>query len=185
MKDSKLFKEYMTGLGEIHDKKITDVLKNVYWKTLEPFTDDQCKKAFDDIMASSKWFPKPAEIILAINKDVAKIEDRAIVEANKILIHLNLNGAGKWPALDDPITKHLMTSRWVYDRWARDVLESELKWWVKEFIEAYRAYSETEAPLQIEVSDEIKPLVNDIGKPIESKKKIRDQLNTEIQKILK
>lgn len=164
MKNEIMFSEYMTGLGEIFDKKITDVLKNLYWKALEPFTDDQCKKAFNRVMAKSKWFPKPADLIEAIEADKPQIESVALVQANNIVAHLQQWGSTKWPALDDTITHHLMTRRWKYDIWAKDVLESELKWWVKEFVRAYLAYSEAYEMVQIEdVLDRIKPLIENIG----------------------
>ena len=72
---------------------------------------------------------------------MASLEDRALVEANNILTHLRYNGATRTPDMQDPITKDLMTNRWPYRAWASRVIESELKWWVKEFCDAYRSFT--------------------------------------------
>ena len=159
MKNKKIFQKYMTGLGEIFYKEITDVLKNIYWKTLKPFTDEQCKTAFDCIMVKSKWFPKPAELIEAINQDQVKIEHKALIEANKIIEHLIAYGGSKIPKLNDPISQHLITKRWPYQSWATSIIESEIKWWVKEFCASYEAYDEDPAIL-IEGTPELKKLAS-------------------------
>jgi len=40
MKDDRKYKEYMTVLGELFDKPISELLISVYWKTLQPFDDE-------------------------------------------------------------------------------------------------------------------------------------------------
>ena len=112
MNNKTMFQEYMTGLGEIFGKEITDILKDIYWKALEPFTDEQCKDAFNEAFVKFKWFPKPAELIEDMIKQQPKIEHKALIEANKILEHLNFNGSRVHPKTDDPITKYLMPSQW-------------------------------------------------------------------------
>lgn len=63
MKNKKMFMEYMTGLGEIFNKEISNILKDVYWKALENYTDEKCEAAFKQVIATCKFFPKPAELI--------------------------------------------------------------------------------------------------------------------------
>lgn len=164
MKNKTLFQKYMTGLGEIFDKKISDVLKNIYWEALKPFSDEQCKQAFDKVFVTAKFFPKPADLVEAIGQGKPKIEDKALIIAHRIITNIERKGCKNFPDLsDDPIAKHLMTTRWPYYYWAEQVLESELKWWIKEFCEAYRVYSETGVPLQIEAPESIKKLTEGIG----------------------
>lgn len=169
MKNKTLFREYMTGLGELFDKKITDILKNIYWKSLEPFTNEQCKEAFDRIMAGSKWFPKPADIIETINSGIPKVEDKALMVATAIIANLRTNGSRVFPLeiSDDLIAIHLMKHRWPYRSWAETVLESELKWWTKEFCESYRAYSESGVPLSLDAPKDLKKIANDMLKEID------------------
>ena len=79
------------------------------------------------------------------------------MEADKIIAHLNFNGAGVFPKFNDPITNYLMTRRWPYQNWAKDILESEIKWWVKEFCEAYKAH-DGDPEILIEGSPEIRKI---------------------------
>jgi len=155
----------MAGLGETFDRSISETLSDIYWHALKNYSDEQCKNAFNQVFLIFKFFPKPAEIIALINDNNIKIEDKAIIEANKIIAHLGKNGSRVFPDLDnDPIAKHLMTTRWNYYEWASQVLTSELKWWVKEFCELYRAYSESSLPLEIEMDAKVVSLIENIGK---------------------
>jgi hypothetical protein len=74
MKDENRFLELMTVLGEIHDRKITRLLLDVYWRVLEPFPDEACIRAFHELIRSAKFFPKPAEFLELLE---AKREVRA------------------------------------------------------------------------------------------------------------
>jgi len=157
------FKEFMAGAGEIFDKQVTPILSKMYWKSLEPFTDEQCRKAFNLAIERCKFFPKPAELIELIRGSSKQIEqekdDKALIIANEIMEQARRYSPGHPLKLNDPIAQHLMTSRWPYHNWATTVLESELKWWVKEFCEAYNAYSATGVPMQLEVSERLKSLI--------------------------
>ena len=95
------------------------------------------------------------EIIQGGNK-----EDKALVIANEIIAHLKMRGSRVFPKLDDEIAKYLMTKRWPYYEWAAAVIESELKWWVKEFCEAYSSYSALETPMEIAAPEAVKKLMN-------------------------
>ena len=83
-------------------------------------------------------------------------KDRALVIANEIIAHMRLRGSRVFPKLEDPIAKHLMTKRWPYYEWASTALESDLKWWVKEFCEAYNSY----ASMEIAAPEDVKKLIN-------------------------
>ncbi len=67
MKDKIAFKNFMTLLGELFGKEISDTLKNAYWMILQPYSDGQCKKAFEVALTTCKFFPKPSEILELIN----------------------------------------------------------------------------------------------------------------------
>lgn len=45
------------------------------------------------------------------------------------------------PEFDDPITRHLMSTRWRYCSWAASVVEDDLKWWFRDFVRAYQAHA--------------------------------------------
>lgn len=104
--------------------------------------------------------PTWAEILEAIHGQAPRIEHKATAEANRIISHLHTYGATTWPDLSDPVTKRLMISRWPYKTWAASVIESELKWWVKEFVQAYEAEQIT-GPVQIPAR--VRGLLSHIG----------------------
>lgn len=167
MKNKIEFKEFMSGMGEVFDKKITPVIIKLYWKVLEPFTDEQCQQAFNIAIAQCRFFPKPAdltEFIVGSPKQIEQNkEDKALVVATNIIAHLRTYGSGVLPKLDDPTAKHLMTKRWPYYEWSSMVLESELKWWTKEFCKAYKSYTALEEPVKIAAPENVKKLISDIG----------------------
>ena len=53
----------MILIGELFDKNLSEELLDIYWQILEPFNDEQCEQAFKKVMASAKWYPKPADIL--------------------------------------------------------------------------------------------------------------------------
>lgn len=69
----------------------------------------------------------------------AKVEDRAEIQVAVVLDTLRSKGSKINPDWKDPITGWIMTYRWPYNRWGAIVVESELKWWAKEFKELYRS----------------------------------------------
>ena len=159
------FSNYMTLLGEIFGKEISDSLKTIYWEILKPYSDKQCIEAFKKAISLCKFYPKPAELIEFLAGKTNQAEaNKAQIEVDKIISNLKFYGATKYPDLTDPITKHLMTKRWPYKNWAANVIESELKWWVKEFCEAYNAYQSTgDVPVKIEVQPNVLKLVESVG----------------------
>ena len=67
MKNKQQFSEFMAAIGEIFDKEISVTLRKIYWETLKPYSDTQCKKAFEVALTTLKFFPKPSEILEIIN----------------------------------------------------------------------------------------------------------------------
>lgn len=116
MKDESKFKEYMLVLGEIFDKEITPALTGVYWKTLEHFSDEQCKRAFEQVIQTAKFFPKPAEFIeilegraenkavhawIEVNEAVRRFGPYQSVKFSDPVIHSVVQTMGGWPKLMD------------------------------------------------------------------------------------
>ena len=105
---------------------------------------DQIRNAAGQILRSRTdsygRMPTYAEFIEKIQ---GKQEDKAQIAANEIITHLKKHGANTPLKLNDQIAIHLMSTRWEYKQWASSVLEKELTWWVKDFCEAYRAYSKS------------------------------------------
>ena len=165
-KDFRRFSKALGVLTELFDKKLSPVAIKAYFNSLDKFTINQVEAAISQSMVKCRFFPKPVELIEMITGGQKQIEDRGLVEAHKIVSHLQAYGAKYYPQLDDKISQRLMSRRWPYHRWAASVLESELKWWVKDFTEAYNAYTSTEEPLKIEAGPKIKKLTEGMLKTI-------------------
>jgi len=138
-----------------------DVL-TLYFKALKHIPDQEFEQGIKDVLLSWEYnrIPPLAVIIKAIKGDTKnQIEDRAEIQATFVISSIGDYGI----IFEDPITQHLMSTRWPFRSWGTSVLESELKWWVKDFKEAYRAFSGSETPLMIEVTPELKKLTADIG----------------------
>ncbi len=164
--EKKRFAAVMKGLAVNAGAEITEDMMRLYSKALIQFSIDDIEHAGIDILKTWEYnrMPPLAIIIKNLEGKAIPIEDRALVLANDILSHLQTYGSGKFPDLKgDKIAVHLMTRRWPYRRWGSEILESEFKWWTKEFCDAYRSYSETDAPLRISAPKAVKELAADIG----------------------
>lgn len=133
MKNERLFREYMVALSEVHGKVISALLHSIYWKTLEPYTDEECEQAFKELTLSSRFFPKPADFIEVLRGKADDQATRAWIMAIETVrrvgpyqsirfadpvIHGVLKFMGGWSAAGD---------------WSKD----ELKWKQKEFERLY------------------------------------------------
>jgi len=116
MENKKKFAEFMTGLSEIFDKEITPTLRKIYWETLKPFSDEECKKVFNKIISTCKFWPKPADFIevlqsseediatlawLKVDKAVRYIGPDASIQFNDPIIHSTIEAMGGWEKLGD------------------------------------------------------------------------------------
>jgi len=158
--DEKRFSAVMKALAINAGVELTRDILVLYRGALKEFTIEQIEKAAKKILLTWEYNRMPP-LKIVIDKIDSKIQvaDRARMEADRIVSHLNFNGANVLPKLNDPITKYLMTRRWPYHNWAANVLESELVWWVKEFIEAYKSHDVAPDGL-IEGPEELKKLAS-------------------------
>jgi len=132
--------------------------------TQDGITIPQIRKAAAKLLRTRKISKMPtyAEFVEQIQGDV---KDRALIQADTVLEFLKYNGAKAKPIFDDPITQHLMTTRWKYEHWAASIREEETKWWIKEFVEAYQTYAKVgiDSVPKVEHNPEIKKLAAKIG----------------------
>lgn len=142
MDDYTDFKSRMSLLGEIHNKEISDVLKDAYWIALKQYPDDACRHAFDMAVATCKFFPKPAELIEIIVGRGGSVEDVAQIEAGKVLDAIKRIGGYQSVCFDDAITQAVIVQG--FGGWEK--MCSELKsdgemWFRKDFVKIYGSYS--------------------------------------------
>lgn len=135
MKNRKKFNELMTAIAEIFDKTISEPLLMVYWKLLEPFSDEDAIRALNLALTSCKFFPKPADILEHLQ---GKQEDQAIQAW--VLVDEAMRRHGNYVSLNfgDPKIHRVieLMGGWEY---LGTLDEKEWTWKRKEFESAYRA----------------------------------------------
>lgn len=141
--DKKQFALVMYGLaGNFGGKLSNDDLK-LRFKALIEYS-------IKDINSAGTWLlknrentfpavPTTKEIIGAIDKTHGKLENKetAEIEADKILRLLKQWGRECGTRFKNIVTDYLMTYRWNF-QYIGGLSEKDLKWWRKDFIEAYK-----------------------------------------------
>jgi Domain of unknown function (DUF6475) len=88
MKNKTEFLKYMTALSEIKNKPLSQLTIEMYWQTLQEYSDELCIMAFTRAIKEIKFFPQPCELIDFITgaDDISLITMKAwtaVVEAVK------------------------------------------------------------------------------------------------------
>ena len=167
--DIKQFTEIMMGLAENYPGAVlTSNGLKLRFAALKEFPIEQVSGAAVKLIKTHKYnsMPTVGDMINAMGGG----QDKAEIEAGKILDHLHRFGAHKTPAFEDPVTAYLMGGRWRYFSWASRVQESELKWWTKDFIRAYQAHAgDARTGFCLPVHSEVYRLGRTIGQFVEKK----------------
>ncbi len=141
MKNEIKFKEYMSGLGELFDKKLSDTLKDIYWKALLPYPDKECEIAFDQLIRTCKFFPKPSEfieimkgpesdrVLLAWSKVMSALSESTVVHHDKA-IEDTIKALGGWEYIGTQTYDEL---KWVEKRFMDFFPVMEKRYPVKTF----------------------------------------------------
>lgn len=154
--DKKQFSEIMATLSENFGGVITKEGLRARFSALVEYDIGQVSMAGNWLMRHrEKTFPAMpmvSEFIKAIEAHAApQISSKSLAEiqVDDVLEKLRYQGANAPVDFEDSITSFLMTRRWPYKQWASTVLEKNLTWWRKEFVEAYQAYSERDAAVAL------------------------------------
>lgn len=133
MKNEKKFKEFMAILGEIHDKKISPLLMELYWKTLLPYTDEQCERVFVELSQLGRFFPKPAEFIEILQ---GKAQEVAVMKWLLVKKTIKQYGTYQSVAFEDKTINAVIEAMggWIS---LGEMLETDEKWKGKEFERLY------------------------------------------------
>jgi len=138
----KIFAELFTALCELFDKKLSVVLTDIYFKTLEKYTVEQIQAAFDLAFVACKFFPKPSDFIEFITGGQEKLDSEADIEAAKVLKAIKTYGAYNSVCFDNAITQAVITQHfggWV--KICQELTEETEKWFLKDFPKYYKSYS--------------------------------------------
>ena len=129
MKDETMFKNYMTLLGEIFGKEISDTLKTAYWSVLKPYTDGQCKAAFESVIATCRFFPKPAELLELLGSGESDAATLAWLEVDRAVRQI---GPYESVSFEDPAINSTIEAMGGWVRLGGVTLD-QWKWSRKEF----------------------------------------------------
>lgn len=133
MKNKESFAKFILAIGEMFDKDISPILKDIYWKALEQFTDKQCMRAFNEVILSSRFFPKPVDIIEAIRGTQG---NRATVAWTKTLDAVRRVGNYQSVQFDDPVIHSVIEVMGGWIQLGMMLIDDE-KWKQKEFEKLY------------------------------------------------
>jgi hypothetical protein len=167
MKDKKMFGEFILAIGEMFDKDISDVLRQLYWKALEPFTDEQCKKAFNDVILSSRFFPKPIDIIEKIKGTQSNRATEAWIQT---LTAIRRIGTYRSVKFSDPVIHAVIEFMSGWPEMGNILVDDE-KWKQKEFERLYpimeaRGRCPEYLPGRIEVKNSAHGFLDHIPQPV-------------------
>lgn len=140
------FAEIMIALAENYPAtRLSKSGLKLRFEALKEYTIEQVSAAALKLMKSHCFntMPTVGDVVSVIElaDGNISIEHQAEIQAGKVLEHLRWYGNSKSPKFDDPITRHLMSTRWRYMIWATYVIELDLKWWYRDFIRAYQAHA--------------------------------------------
>lgn len=170
MKDLAKFKKMMAMVcDEKYNKTPSPVFTEIIWTELKLYTDDECAKAFKHVFLLNGFYKDLVYDLLAfLNRNTYAIEESAaLLQASMLISHMQAHGAHKLPDLSDPITRRLMTKRWIYATWADEQTNKSLPWWKKDFVAEYVAYKKAgDYPTQIQGPEKIMDLAEKATKPL-------------------
>jgi hypothetical protein len=187
----------LTALASYYDKELSDDVITIYNEFFTNYEIADLKKACSAYIASGKFFPKVAEIFALMDKETPQIESLANREAHNILAMVRRLGYNNQPRWIDPITAHLMQTRYRWQSLCETLTEQDEKWFVKEFVEAYSSLHDTvggdTTKLLTTTPKELRGIigglfesVNDIAKrieqrprPVNDSEEIRDEFGDE------
>jgi hypothetical protein len=133
------FQPILYGLGELYDKELTPNLVNIYYEIFKDFSIERFKKAIGEVIKSHKYanLPKPAEILEYLE---GTREDNALIAWLKVRGAIENVGYYESVEFDDPVISHCLFQM---GGWMKvcEVLNKDLPFMEKDFMELYRLYA--------------------------------------------
>jgi len=141
-KDKRQFISAFGALCEIFGKEPTEILIEGYFRALNRFQIEEIEAAISQAICTCQFFPRPVELIEIITGGSGRIEDKAMIEATKVLNAIRRIGAYESVAFDDPITQAVI--RQAFGGWVKmcsELKSDQSKWFIKDFIKIYQSYA--------------------------------------------
>jgi hypothetical protein len=138
MNDREKFLKNMALICDINDRKISEPLTDLYWKILEPFTDEECESAFKEIIQTCRFFPKPVDFMEILK---GKKQDQATIAWIEVLNAVKRIGNYESVKFTDPVIHSVINMMGGWDQLAATMTTDEEKWKQKEFERLYEVIS--------------------------------------------
>lgn len=142
MKDYEKFKGMMFAVADKFEKDISSYFTDMVWEMLKPYSDKKCVDAFNHVIINGHfWKDLMPDIKACLDGNTQENKDQLMFKSSshmdEVLEKLRIYGSDGGPKFKDPITNYLMTVRWPFREWGRNLKEKDLVWWKKEFVKAY------------------------------------------------
>jgi hypothetical protein len=134
------FAEILYGMAANFGDVIDEAMVRLWLSAFDAdkLTIEQIRGAAMSILRTRKIAKMPtlAEFLEHIQ---GSADSKAHAQADLVINTLRRQGAYSKPSeFADPITNHLMQARWPWKAWGSSLQEDEVKWWRRDFVEAYK-----------------------------------------------
>lgn len=140
--EKKKIAHHLTALAELLGRPMSAPAIALYLKAIEDLEANEAVEALNACARESKYFPAPAELRERCGRCGARVEDRGMVEANKVIEAAKRVGGYASVVFDDPVTMAVIQvgfGGWI--RLTEELKDENRKWFVMEFAKLYKAYS--------------------------------------------
>jgi hypothetical protein len=165
-KEKAIFSEIMLGIAENFSARMSSPGLQLRFMALKNYSLQQIEAAALKILTNrtAMGMPTVAEFLVAMNGD-QRACDNAEGQVKEVMERIRNTGSYGYPDFHDPVTAELLKSRWSWMSLCA-MTEAELKWWARDFIEAYQASERKTECLAIgngDVPRKLKLLTGGIG----------------------
>ena len=136
MEDRGRFIEILGTAAEVYGAQLSEILLDVYWNILKPYSDEDVSIAFSTAMKTLKFMPKPAEILSILD---GPSESKSYEAWNCLIAAMGHVGAYRSVEFEDK-TIHAVVEAWGGWMEVCRITTEELRYKAKEFKELYNTY---------------------------------------------
>jgi len=136
MQDKQKFIEILGTAAEVYGSQLSEILLDVYWNVLKPFSDEDVAKAFEQAIRTLKWMPKPSEILEIMEGPLQSRPSEALQCLISAMKHV---GAYRSVVFEDKAI-HGVVEAWGGWMEVCRLTNDELRYKGKEFKELYQSY---------------------------------------------
>ena len=131
------FSEKLLVLAEILGEELSKGRVGAYWELFKSYPDKKINKMLNQAAITSRFFPKPAELLEFIN---GKPEDNALIAWQKVMDKIIDDGYYSSVIFDDLLIHKVIDDLGGW-QWMSTIPDDELRWVQKDFEKRYIIYS--------------------------------------------